>query len=74
MIEIRHFGEDMKELLQEKVWVINVLGQISFRMLCDDFKPIMLPTSFFVLNTRFLNALYLGLSLSCRNSAVFSAL
>jgi hypothetical protein len=33
MIEIRHFGEDMKELLQEKVWVINVLGQISFPIL-----------------------------------------
>ncbi|CAM0903699.1 unnamed protein product [Alopecurus aequalis] len=30
MIEIRHFGEDMKELLQEKVWVINVLGYISY--------------------------------------------
>ncbi|KAM0923762.1 hypothetical protein ACQ4PT_005295 [Festuca glaucescens] len=30
MIEIRHFGEDMKELLQEKVYVINVLGYISY--------------------------------------------
>ncbi|KAM0923588.1 hypothetical protein ACQ4PT_005429 [Festuca glaucescens] len=29
-IEIRHFGEDMKELLQEKVYVINVLGYISY--------------------------------------------
>ncbi|XP_047062453.1 probable sphingolipid transporter spinster homolog 2 [Lolium rigidum] len=30
MVEIRHFGEDMKELLQEKVYVINVLGYISY--------------------------------------------
>ncbi|TVU15139.1 hypothetical protein EJB05_38644 [Eragrostis curvula] len=30
MTEIRHFGKDMKELLQEKVWVINVLGYISY--------------------------------------------
>uniref|UniRef100_A0ACD5USL8 Uncharacterized protein n=1 Tax=Avena sativa TaxID=4498 RepID=A0ACD5USL8_AVESA len=30
MIEIRHFGEDMKELLQEKVYVINVLGYIAY--------------------------------------------
>lgn len=30
MIEIHHFGKDMKELLQEKVWVINVLGYISY--------------------------------------------
>jgi hypothetical protein len=29
MTEISHFGQDMKELLQEKVYVINVLGWIS---------------------------------------------
>jgi hypothetical protein len=31
MTEISHFGKDMKELLQEKVYVINVLGWISFQ-------------------------------------------
>ncbi|PNT61519.1 hypothetical protein BRADI_5g16257v3 [Brachypodium distachyon] len=30
MIEIGHFGQDMKELLQEKVYVINVLGYIAY--------------------------------------------
>ncbi|KAK3144196.1 hypothetical protein QOZ80_4AG0309950 [Eleusine coracana subsp. coracana] len=30
MVEIGHFGKDMKELLQEKVYVINVLGYISY--------------------------------------------
>ncbi|KAL6903725.1 hypothetical protein ACP4OV_004538 [Aristida adscensionis] len=30
MTEIGHFGKDMKELLQEKVYVINVLGYISY--------------------------------------------
>jgi MFS family permease len=30
MTEISHFGKDMKELLQEKVYVINVLGYISY--------------------------------------------
>jgi hypothetical protein len=36
----------MKELLQEKVWVINVLGQISFPILWNYFNPIMVCTSF----------------------------
>ncbi|KAG8082731.1 hypothetical protein GUJ93_ZPchr0014g47326 [Zizania palustris] len=30
MTEIFYFGEDMKELLQEKVYVINVLGYIAY--------------------------------------------
>ncbi|XP_062184094.1 probable sphingolipid transporter spinster homolog 2 [Phragmites australis] len=30
MSEIGHFGKDMKELLQEKVYVVNVLGYISY--------------------------------------------
>ncbi|XP_006652538.2 probable sphingolipid transporter spinster homolog 2 [Oryza brachyantha] len=30
LTEIRYFGKDMKELLQEKVYVINVLGYISY--------------------------------------------
>ncbi|GJN26976.1 hypothetical protein PR202_gb14946 [Eleusine coracana subsp. coracana] len=30
MVEIGYFGKDMKELLQEKVYVINVLGYISY--------------------------------------------
>jgi hypothetical protein len=46
MTEICHFGEDMKELLQEKVCIINVLGQISFPILCNCFNPSVVRISF----------------------------
>ncbi|CAL5026343.1 unnamed protein product [Urochloa decumbens] len=38
MTEIGHFSKDMKELLQEKVFVINVLGYISYNFVIGSYS------------------------------------